>query len=83
MATFKPSKDFEKKLRKAAEPQLKKIEKGLNRELQRKVDSIARTHRGWSEREIQWALERAMRSTGVQKPNKAEVQRIAKDIAGS
>lgn len=83
MATFQPSKDFEKNLRKAAEPQLKKIEKDLKRELQRKVDSIARTHRGRAEREIQLALERAMKSTGLQKPNKAEVQRIAKDIAGS
>ena len=83
MATFKPSKDFEKKLRKAVEPQLKEIEKDLNREVQRKVDSIARTHRGRSEREVQLALERAMKSTGIQKPHKAEVQRIAKDIAGS
>jgi hypothetical protein len=29
------------------------------------------------------ALERAMKSTGIQNPNKAEVQRIAKDIARS
>ena len=83
MATFKPDKNFEKNLQKAIQPQLDRIAREKNAELQRKVAAVKRTHAGRPQAEVLTALEKAAKSVGVEKPNRTELGRLAKEISDS
>jgi hypothetical protein len=80
VAKFVPSKDFQQQLMKAVQPQLKRIEKDLNADLQRRVAKVERTHRGRPESEVLAALEREVRGMGA-RPNREDLRKVAKGIA--
>jgi len=83
MATFKPGKDFEKNVLKAAGPGIERIKREKTAEFEQRLMGVKRTHAGRPEAEVLAELNRVVRATPGGRADAGYLATLAKTISGS